>query len=226
MDGARARAKALVTPTWFTAAEQTKARGREGRAWSRTDGAFAATLLMFPNCPAPQAAQRSFVVANALRDALAQFIDQTRLSQKWPNDVLLNGGKVAGILLEASGQGRLVDWLSIGVGVNLGRAPKVQDAAFAPVGLADQGGAGVTPEAFLPVLARCFAAHETAFVAHGFARTRDDWLTHAARLGDVITARTSREEITGTFDTIDAEGNLVLLTATGPRAIPAADIYF
>ena len=60
----------------------------------------------------------------------------------------------------------------------------------------------------------------------GFGRIRDDWMSNAARLGEVITARTGREDVTGIFDSIDKDGNLVLITATGPRAIAAADVYF
>ncbi len=84
----------------------------------------------------------------------------------------------------------------------------------------------MTPETFLSVLASNFATQEAKLAAMGFARIRQDWLRHAARIGEEITARTGREEITGVFDTIDSEGNLVLITAKGPRTIAAADVYF
>ena len=141
--------------------------------------------------------------------------------------MLLAGGKVAGILLESSGRGPFVDYLSIGIGVNLRHCPEaVTDALFAPVSLFDVTGDEVAPEAFLATLAGAFATQEAKLARLGFDRIRADWLSHAARLGDVITARTMREEIRGTFDSIDEEGNLVLITGIGPRVISAADVYF
>lgn len=163
----------------------------------------------------------------ALFEALAFYVEAEKLGLKWPNDVLLNGGKVAGILLESSGSSPYVDWLSIGIGVNLAHVPQgVTDAAFAPTSLKAAGGDTVTPEDFLTKLASCYETEELKLRAFGFARIREDWLKHAARLGETITARTSREAITGVFDTINADGNLVLITAKGPQIISAADVIF
>ena len=125
------RAGELSYPTWIMAHEQLDARGRRGRAWSNPKGNLSATLLMKPLCTAQAAAQRSFVAANALLEALSIYIDRRKISLKWPNDVLINGGKVAGILLESSGRGPFVDWLSVGIGVNLSYAPDIDGAAFA-----------------------------------------------------------------------------------------------
>ena len=149
------------------------------------------------------------------------------LAQKWPNDVLLNGGKVAGILLESVGSGQLVDRLTIGIGVNLGHAPRdVAHASFQPIGVADVTGQSPAPEEFLAILAVEFSAVDDVLQQQGFCEVRAEWTAHAARLGEDITARTGREEITGRFEGLDAQGNLLLLTAGGKRVIPAADIYF
>ena len=166
------------------------------------------------------------MAANALLEALSIYIDRRKISLKWPNDVLINGGKVAGILLESSGRGPFMDWLSVGIGVNLSYAPDIDGAAFAPVSVAGEGGEPVRPEDFLVTLATAFATQEKKLDAMGFARIREDWLKHAARLGETITARTSTATIEGLFDTIDKDGNLVLITSKGPKAIPAADVYF
>ena len=182
---------------------------------------------MQPRCSPSQAAQRSFVAACALRRALASVVDAGALAQKWPNDVLLNGGKVAGILLESFGSGQLVERLTIGIGVNLGHAPQnVAQASFAPIGVADVTGQSLFPDTFLSILAAEFASVETVLDQQGFAEVRAEWMAHAARLGENITARTGLEEITGRFEGLDAQGNLLLLTAGGKRVIPAADIYF
>ncbi len=209
------------------AREQTKGRGRRGRDWSMPRGNLAATLVYRPEATPHEAAKRSFLASLALFEALAIYLDRTRLSLKWPNDVLLDGGKVAGILLESAGQGPYVDWLSIGIGVNLAERPDdVVGATFPPVAVADQDGLEVDAEEFLTVLADAFATEEGKLDAFGFARIREDWLRHAARLGEVITARTGSEEITGRFEDIDDDGNLILQTAKGPRAISAADVFF
>lgn len=189
-------------------------------------GNFAATLIIRPVAKAGHAALHTFVAANALFEALALHIDRTRLSNKWPNDVLLDQGKVAGILLEGAGTAGQVDWLSIGIGVNLASAPLVRDAAFAPVSLAEQGGGLVSPEDFLAELASMMATELDIFQRLGFARVRENWLRRAARLGENITARTSSETVEGRFETIDDSGHLVLHTDSGVRLIPAADVFF
>lgn len=214
----------IKRPTWIMAHEQTSGRGRSGRRWENPRGNFTATLVYRPEATAQEAAQRSFMAANALYQTLALHVDPSKLSLKWPNDVLLAGGKVAGILLEASG-GAHVDWLAIGVGVNLIQAPKVPDAAFAPVALS-QFVQPPNPEDFLRDLASAFATQESKLAALGFARIRRDWLAQAARLGEVITARTSRDTHEGTFRDVDEEGNLVLETPKGTLTIAAADVYF
>jgi BirA family biotin operon repressor/biotin-[acetyl-CoA-carboxylase] ligase len=227
MSEAARRAATLDKPTWILAHHQTQARGRQGKPWVVPPGNLSATYLFKPACTAQDAAKRSFLAANALYETLALYVEAEKLSLKWPNDVLLKGGKVAGILLESTGQGPYVDHLAIGVGVNLAHVPQnVTDASFPPTSLKAEGGDTVTPEDFLSKLASAYATQELKLEKIGFDRIREDWLTKAARLGEQITARTPREEITGTFDTIDADGNLVLITAKGPRAIPAADVYF
>ncbi|WP_282024734.1 biotin--[acetyl-CoA-carboxylase] ligase [Limimaricola cinnabarinus] len=226
-EAARRAASGLAGPTWIMAHEQTAGRGRRGRDWASEAGNLAATLVYRPEATPAEAARRSFLAAVALFEALAIHVDRTRLSLKWPNDVLMDGGKVAGILLESAGQGPFVDWLAIGIGVNLASAPgDVRDAAFPPVALADDGGPKVDAEEFLTHLADAFATQEGKLDAFGFGRIREDWLRHAARLGEVIVARTGTEEITGVFETIDEAGNLMLRTPQGTRAISAADVFF
>jgi BirA family biotin operon repressor/biotin-[acetyl-CoA-carboxylase] ligase len=87
-------------------------------------------------------------------------------------------------------------------------------------------GADVAPEAFLDLLAPAYARHEAQFVTYGFGPIREAWLARAARLGEVITARTSRQELTGRFETVDGEGNLVLSVRDACHTIPAAEIFF
>ena len=218
-------APSLTGPLWILAEEQSAGRGRRARAWASPRGNFHATLVMRVTEPPAEVALRSFAAALALRDA---FVALTALPQafalKWPNDVLLNGGKVAGILLEASG-----DTLAIGIGVNLIAVPPasaVEPGAVTPVSLLQETGLRIAPEAFLNALAPAYAAREAAFRQGGFAALRPDWLAHAARLGEVIRARTGTETREGVFDTVDAAGNLILRQKDATLAIPAAEVLF
>ncbi|WP_372609971.1 biotin--[acetyl-CoA-carboxylase] ligase [Aquicoccus sp.] len=228
MQEAARLAGGLERPEWILARRQTRGRGRRGRAWIDPEGNFAATLVMRPEGPAAHVALRSFVAALALHDALALAVGRTGgLSLKWPNDVLLNGGKLAGILLESSGQAGQIGHLAIGIGVNLRDVPgTTEEGAVRPVSLVGETGVGVDPEEFLDLLAPAYAKWEAQFRAGGFAPIREAWLTRAARLGDEIVARTVREEWRGVFETVDGAGNLVLSTAEGRRAIAAAEVFF
>ncbi len=221
---AQALAAELDLPTWILAREQTAARGRRGAAWESPRGSFAASLAMRPTGTAGWAGLRSFLAANALFETLALYVQRSRLAMKWPNDVLLDGGKVAGILLETVSKGGEIDWLIIGIGVNLTTVPgTVRDAAFPPVALDVED---VDAEGFLTRLAGFYATEEEILTRLGFDPIREKWLRHAARLGEVVTARTGREEVTGRFETLDEAGRLVLATPGGERRISAAEIFF
>ncbi|MFV0515245.1 MAG: biotin--[acetyl-CoA-carboxylase] ligase [Jhaorihella sp.] len=230
LDEAARIAPALSAPEWILAHRQTAARGRRGRAWANPPGNLAATLVMRPDGPADRVVLRSFVAALALFDACVAVTGRAEgFALKWPNDVLLNGGKLAGILLESVGRAAGVAHLAVGVGVNLAAAPgvdEVEEGALRPVALASETGVLVEPEAFLTYLAAAYARHEARFTSFGFEPIRTAWLARAARLGQPITARSAALQTTGVFETVDADGNLVLSTPAGRIAIPAADIYF
>lgn len=220
----------LPGPTWILARRQTAAHGRRGRPWASPEGNFAATLVARPRGSADQAALRSFVAALALHEALAAASGRAEpFRLKWPNDVLLNGGKVAGILLESAGAGGDVTRLAVGIGVNLASAPapsELEPGALRPVSLLGETGAAIAPEAFLDLLAPAYARWEHRLATFGFAPVRNAWLARAARRGETITARTGTETVQGRFETLDDSGALVLQTPQGRRAIAAADVYF
>lgn len=176
------------------------------------------------------AAQRSFVAALALDDVLSKATRRPEaISLKWPNDVLLNGAKVAGILLETSGQGTHLSPLCVGIGVNLVEAPEataLEPEAMMPTSVLSATGIRLTPEEFLDLLAPAFADWDARLTTYGFDPLRRAFLNRAAKRGEVITARTARDSFTGTFTDIDADGALVLTGAKGPVTLPAADIFF
>lgn len=225
MAEAARQAPDIAGPIWIHAHHQSNARGRRGRAWAHPTGNFSATLIYKPMGTVETRALRSFVAALALRDAvIAATGRESGVSLKWPNDVLLNGGKLAGILLESVG-----DHLAIGIGVNLVATPTIETlevSAVAPVSLWQETGVKVSVEEFLPLIASAFAKWEAQLTEFGFAPIRTAWLNNAARLGEVITARLPNSEVTGTFQTIDEYGMLVLKAADGPHSIAAADVFF
>lgn len=223
-------APAVSGPAWFLGLEQTAGRGRRARAWSSPRGNFHGSLLLFPTERPDQVALRSFAAALALRDAFVALTGVPQaFSLKWPNDVLLNGAKVAGILIEATSAGAGVQALAIGIGVNLIAHPDqsvMEEGALPAVSLLSETGIRVTPEAFLDALAPAYAKWEAVFTAQGFAPLREAWLSQAAKIGEHIRARTGKDTFYGVFETIDSQGNLILATATGQMAIPAAEVFF
>jgi BirA family biotin operon repressor/biotin-[acetyl-CoA-carboxylase] ligase len=224
------RAEGQVGPLWILAEEQSGGRGRRGRPWASPRGNFHASLLLHPREQAETVALRSFVAALALRDACVALTGlEGAFTLKWPNDVLLNGGKLAGILLESLGRGAGIDHLAIGIGVNLIASPEpsqVEPGALRPVSLLAETGRRVAPGAFLDVLAPAYARREDRFAREGFAPLRAEWLAHAAHLGEPIRARTGSALWEGIFDGVDPTGALVLRTPAGRLAIPAAEVFF
>jgi len=216
-------------PAWILSHVQTAGVGRRGRGWSTTKGNFAATYITPTKVDIAKIALRTFVASLALYDALvAVGVRASDLSLKWPNDVLLKDGKLAGILLETTrldGQ----SYMLIGIGVNLAQLPeqaKIQADATAPRSLATDADIELDAETFLSALAPAFAAREQQMQQHGFGAIRADWLALAARIGQRITARMPSGDVTGIFTTLDDTGAVILETPSGARAIHAADIFF
>ncbi len=223
---ARRRSSDLTTPTWIFATEQTAAKGRRGRPWVFAKGNFAASFVFQPMGGVQTWGVRSFIASLALFDALHALTGLTTpFALKWPNDLLLNGGKLAGILLETA----LNNTLIIGIGVNLGAAPlptAVEPGAIRPVSLLEETGQKIAAENLLCHLAEAYAIREAQFETHGFAPIRKAWLAHASHLGDVIQVRTLHQTFAGRFETIDTDGYLMLRTSDGLKRITAGDVFF
>ena len=223
-------APSLTGPAWILALRQEAGRGRRGRAWTDPPGNFAATLVLRPEGGPADAARLSFVAALSVHDALRALCGPSlNVALKWPNDVLLNGGKLSGILLESAGAAGQVATLAIGIGINLTSAPdpkQVETTATRPVSLLGETGLTVIPEDMLDAVAQQFDAWQGQMRTYGFGPIRNAWMARAAKLGETIIARTGTTETTGRFDGIDDTGALILTGPRGRHAIPAADIYF
>jgi BirA family biotin operon repressor/biotin-[acetyl-CoA-carboxylase] ligase len=213
-------------PVWLRADRQTAGRGRRGRAWESPSGNLAATLLIAPSKPASECAQLSFVTAIAAADTASVFASGADIKVKWPNDVLANGRKLAGILLEsASGADSVLSFLAIGVGMNLAHFPP--DTEFPATSLAALGASAPSPSAALVQLAAHFAKWYDVWMTSGFTPIQDAWLARAAGLGTRIRARLTHEETSGVFEGIDATGALILRETQGrTRTIAAGEVFF
>lgn len=213
-------------PLWIMARAQTAGRGRRGRVWVSPAGNLMATLLLAPGCPAPDAARLSFVAALAVHDALATWVAPEQIRLKWPNDTLLDGRKVSGILLEtaSAGDASSLPWLAVGIGINLATAPTT---ANYPATCVKDLVPPPAPEAALEALATAWEKHVRAWKSQGFAPIREAWLKRAAGIGGPIEVKLAGETLRGTFTTIDAEGALELLLPDGQRKlVSAGEVFF
>lgn len=224
-----ARRRALAGergPVWIWALKQTAGRGRRGRAWESPSGNLSCTLLLAPGAPAADAARLSFVAALAARDTVAAFVPEGLVQVKWPNDVLIDGRKVAGILLESSGDGdRQLPWLAVGIGINLKYAPETAIYPATSIS-AHVPGAPAAADA-LAKLAGAWDLHFRVWRASGFGAIRAVWLKHAVGIGQAVTARLPGETINGIFRGLDDDGALRLALPDGSsRAITAGEVFF
>ena len=210
-------------PLWISAVCQTAGRGRRGRAWDTPAGNLAATLLLWPQASQAVTGQLSFAAALAAAEMVQHFAPDAAVTVKWPNDVLAEGRKIAGILLE--GRGATSErWLAIGIGVNLAHHP--EGTAFPATSLAQLGIAPPSCDQALRLLAARFAHWYDAWMEKGFPALRAAWLKRASGLGAPITARLPHETRQGVFEGIDASGALLLKEGTGVRAIAAGEVFF
>jgi BirA family biotin operon repressor/biotin-[acetyl-CoA-carboxylase] ligase len=212
--------------TLVWAREQHQGRGRHGRAWDSPPGNLYLTLILRPECGPAEASQLGFVAAVALGDAIGSVCPPLDVLYKWPNDVLLNGRKVAGLLLESkSTPDGSLDWLLLGMGANVESFPK--DTAYAATSLRFEGTpAEVAAVDLLEAFARHFLNWVNRWLEEGFAPVRSAWLTHAAAKGETIEVRLPRETLTGVFLDLDAEGRLLLQLSDGSRrTIAAGDVF-
>jgi BirA family transcriptional regulator, biotin operon repressor / biotin---[acetyl-CoA-carboxylase] ligase len=234
---AEARLRALQGdrgPLWITATAQTQGRGRRGRSWISPPGNLYASLLLSDPSPFERAPQLAFVAALALRDAVVHEAGALapRLKLKWPNDLLLDGGKCAGILIEGEATSEAVApqrfIVIIGMGVNCSNHPSAADGSFAAraTDLVAHG-AALAPEQLFARLSATMCHRLAQWDrSRGFAAILGDWLKHARGIGEPIAVRDGDTEIQGRFVGLDHVGHLVLeRTDGGLTKIAAGDVF-
>lgn len=204
---------------------QLAGRGRRGRSWISEPGNLYVSLLLRPDRPAAEAATLGFVAALAIGNLVSSLVPAP-VRLKWPNDVLVDGAKISGILLESGGANPVsFDWLVLGMGVNLRHHPG--DTLYPTTDLVAAGGPALPPDRALDLLLAEFQPLYARWLADGFAGLREDWLRQAQGLGSPIVAKLGTEDVPGIFAGIDGDGALQLTTESGAmRRIAAGDIFF
>jgi BirA family biotin operon repressor/biotin-[acetyl-CoA-carboxylase] ligase len=191
------------------ARRQSQGRGSRGRDWSTPEGNLAISMLLRPDLPMREAGGMSLLSGLALAEAIAAILPPgPRLLLKWPNDLLLEGRKLAGILLEshADGQGR-VGWIIPGIGVNLAHAPILPDRIAAC--LADHM-PPPAPETVARLLLDRLGHWSDVLARDGFAPIRAAWLARAQPIGSPMSLKLGADVLSGTFAGLDADGSLLM----------------
>ncbi|NQV79535.1 MAG: biotin--[acetyl-CoA-carboxylase] ligase [Alphaproteobacteria bacterium] len=211
--------------TLVTARHQSAGRGRRGNQWESTEGNVFLSLVLRPDGPPQVAAQVSFVMANAVRDLVAQRLPSVPTQLKWPNDVLCGGKKISGILLEAGplSDGRIA-WLIAGAGINVTAKPTTRLDATT---LHNEGDTGSDAVTVIADFCERFLFWYEKWQLDGFEPVRTAWLANAHGLAKQIQIRLPHETIDAVFDGIDETGALLARLADGSlRKVTGGEVYF
>jgi BirA family transcriptional regulator, biotin operon repressor / biotin---[acetyl-CoA-carboxylase] ligase len=211
---------------WIIAKTQSKGRGRRARPWISEHGNLFASLLMPVSGDAQTCAQLSFVAALAVAEA-AEELAAGRIAAKlkWPNDVLIAGKKISGILLETAGPGddgrsRVV----IGVGINLAHHPEITD--YAATSLEFETGLLVMPDAAMARLASTWHDWYQIWLDQGFNPIAAAWRTRSANIGRKVRIELGNEVIEGIFEDLGPDGSAIICLEDGSqREVYAGDIF-
>ena len=200
------------------ARRQTRARGSRGRSWVEPPaGNLALSVLLRPGSPTANSEQAVFRAALTLIEALDPFSGSASLTLKWPNDVLLDGRKLAGILVESSAVGERLNWLVVGFGANLAASPVLPPGRAAPACLVEGGGSLVAPE----IVAARLLQRLGHWLGVAFADVRTAWLARAHPFGTPLVV----DGVVGRFAGLSDGGALLFESASsGRRAVATGEV--
>lgn len=205
--------------TGIQAFSQTGGYGRRGRQWVSPPGNLYLSLLLRPPCKAAQVPQMALVAGVTLVEALSKFTQGATL--KWPNDIFIAGKKVAGILLESDLDGHGgVNWVALGVGVNIVSAPP-------EIGTALNDHADVDLDMFRTKFLERLEAIYALWLSKGLDPVRALWIKNAHPLGTPLKIKLGDSVLEGYFDGLDAGGNLLLkLESDRVQVVAAGEVHF
>lgn len=225
-----AKSRAIAGEPEFTvvvADIQTAGRGRRGRLWESPKGNLYSSVILRPDVAPIVGAQISFVASLAVSDVARALVQPAaQVACKWPNDVLINGRKMAGILLESAATSGVLDWLVLGVGINLKHHPNV-GGTFPSTCLRDESPRMPDIEQVAALYFDALASWYGRWRHDGFMPIRAAWLARSLGLGAPVTVRLEREPLEGRFVDLDESGALILELASGTRRLIAAgEVFF
>ena len=208
------------------AKEQEEGKGRSGREWQSDDGNLFVSMLLRPGCDIEALSQLSYVAALAayhtIEDVLGEDAD---IKLKWPNDLLVNDKKVAGILLESfTIPGDDERWAVVGLGMNIESSPS--DVRFPATSLKEEGVEIISAKIVLSRYVHCFIENYNQWSRRGFSAIRRQWQQAAWALKEQVTVQVGNDEIRGEFRGVDAEGGLIIQQSAKERLIVHAGDMF
>ena len=194
-----------IEGTVIRAYEQTHGKGRHGNSWEHQKGNLAFSFILKPQCALSDIGQYSILTSVALIETAKKFSDKA-LTLKWPNDLLIENQKAAGILLETENSAEKVEALIVGIGVNTQNAPENTSAL------------NCDSDKFLNEFLKMFAVQYKTYKEHGFAQIRDAWLANTYPKGTALNI--------GAFETMDEHGNLVVRDGENAlQTFASGDVY-
>lgn len=207
------------------AKKQSEGKGRMGRGWLSAEGNLFVSVLLCPQKPISELAQLSFVAAVAARESVAPLLADDELQVKWPNDILLSGRKLGGVLLESfRTESSDLPWVVVGIGINIDSYPPRTE--FPATCLKEAGVELVSAKIILSRFIHHFLDRYDEWSLKGFSPIREEWLAHAWNLNQKIIARLPDSTLEGVFEGIDANGALTLTTDGGKKqVVHAGDVY-
>ena len=210
------------------AKRQSAGRGRMGREWVSADGNLYVTILLSPKVKLEQCPQLSFVASLAVAETLEAIVpDGSSLACKWPNDVLARGKKISGILLESFTTKETMgnrQWISVGVGINVDNFP--EHVMFPATCLRDEGVELISAKIVLSRFIHNFVHRYDEWEAKGFAPIEKAWKERAYQLGKTVEVLVGDDHVSGVFDGIDAQGQMLLRDKKkNVTAISAGDVF-
>jgi len=208
--------------TLVWARSQRSGRGRLGRTWASPEGNLYTTALLDPGLPLGRLQELSFVASLAVHDTVSGLLPDVDLVLKWPNDVLLGGAKISGILTETRVRGDHVVAL-LGVGINLAHAP--EGARYPTTALADHLVVPLAVEGLLDLYLTALSARYTLWCSEGFAPIRTAWSERSRWIGQRVSVENGEQKIIGRYDGVEADGTMIVTGDSGEKhKVSAGDV--
>lgn len=219
------RSGKVTKKTVLISKSQSLGHGRYGRNWVSKKGNLYTSIITKLDCSLDKAAHYSFIASVTVGDVVKEIIPADyEIEYKWPNDVLVNGAKVSGILLESLKDESSNYWLVIGVGVNINNCPEISEKTV--VNLSSCVGSNLNVDNFFDKFINNFESKENLWKNKGFSCIRTAWLKNAHRLGDEITVNLSNKKFKGNFEGINDNGELEINVQGKKHYISSGEVFF